>query len=166
MITANINLAEDVFIDPTSKINNAKINARVKIAANVNLYGSSKNPIFIDQETYIGPFCMLEGYNAKVVIGKNVSFAQRVTLLTGSAPNASLKLQKIFPMNIGEVTIGDHCWIGAHSVIMPNVSLGKFCVVAANSFVNKSFEDYSIVGGNPAKLIRKFTIEEIKVLND
>jgi acetyltransferase-like isoleucine patch superfamily enzyme len=56
---------------------------------------------------------------------------------------------------IGSVVIGDHSWIGANSVIMPGVKIGRFCVVAANSFVNKSFDDYSVIGGNPARLIRK-----------
>jgi galactoside O-acetyltransferase len=47
---------------------------------------------------------------------------------------------------------------------MPGVFLGDFCVVAANSFVNKSFEAYSIIGGSPAVLIRKLTNIEIMKL--
>jgi acetyltransferase-like isoleucine patch superfamily enzyme len=43
---------------------------------------------------------------------------------------------------------------------MPNVAIGKYCVVAANSFVNQSFPDYSIIGGTPAKLIRTLTDSE------
>jgi acetyltransferase-like isoleucine patch superfamily enzyme len=64
------------------------------------------------------------------------------------------------------VSIGDHTWIGAHAVIMPNVELGKFCVVAANSFVNSSFPDYAVIGGTPAKLIRILNDNEISLLND
>ncbi|RYE13474.1 MAG: acyltransferase, partial [Rickettsiales bacterium] len=41
------------------------------------------------------------------------------------------------------------------AIIMPNVKIGKFCVVAANSFVNKSFDDYSLIAGSPAKFIKK-----------
>lgn len=74
--------------------------------------------------------------------------------MTDSGPNASKEMQKFFPLIKGPVSIGDHSWIGANSVIMPNVKLGKFCVVAANSFVNKSFPDYSVIGGNPARLIK------------
>ena len=48
---------------------------------------------------------------------------------------------------------------------MPNVVLGDFCIVAANSFVNKSWSAFSIIGGSPAKLIRNFTeIERVKMI--
>jgi acetyltransferase-like isoleucine patch superfamily enzyme len=166
MITGNINIGQNVFLDPTSKVNNAYIDDNVKIAANVNIFGSPTNQLKIGQNSYIGPYCMLEGFNGRVTIGSFVSFAQRITLLSGSAPNGSDRMQRIFPIQRGPITIGDHTWIGAHCVIMPNVELGKYCVVAANSFVNKSFPDYSIIGGSPAKLIRVLTQKEIKILHD
>jgi len=166
MEVSNISLGVNVIIDATSKINNATIGNDVKIAGQVNLFGSKLSPIIIGSETYIGPYCLLEGYNGAVKIGNNVSFAQRITLLSGSAPNGSQKMQQIFPIQKGPITIGNHTWIGAHVVIMPNVHIGHFCVVAANSFVNKSFPDYSIIGGTPAKLIRKLTDLEIEKLND
>lgn len=164
MITSNIKLGLNVFIDTTSRVNNISIGDGVKIAANVNVFGSREHPVEIGNESYIGPCCLLEGFNAKLVIGSFVSFAQNITVLSGSAPNASEKMLKIFPMKKGSVRIGDHTWVGAHSVIMPNVELGKYCVVAANSFVNKSFPDFSIVGGSPARLIRTLTLEEKKQL--
>jgi len=45
---------------------------------------------------------------------------------------------------------------------MPGVTLGEFCIVAANSYVNSSFDSFSIIGGNPARLIRKFSDGERK----
>lgn len=53
-----------------------------------------------------------------------------------------------------EIIIEDNCFIGAHSFIMKGVYLGRHCVVGANSVVNKSFPDYSVVAGSPAKLIQ------------
>lgn len=166
MITANIDLGQNVFVDKSSSLNNVKVGSNTKIAANVNIFGSGNNQLKIGDGCYIGPGCMIEGFNAKVTIGNHVSFAQFINLMSGSGPNASKNLQKLFPLIEGEVTIGDHCWIGTGSIIMPNVQLGKYCIVAANSFVNKSFEDFSIVGGNPARLIRKFSDEEIKTLTE
>lgn len=52
----------------------------------------------------------------------------------------------------------------ANIMLGENVQLGKFCVVAAGSFVTTSFPDFSIVGGTPAKLIRNFSDSEIKKL--
>lgn len=54
----------------------------------------------------------------------------------------------------GPISIGHDVWIGQSAAILPGVSLGIGCVVAANSVVTKSFGPYSIIGGNPASLIR------------
>lgn len=52
------------------------------------------------------------------------------------------------------VVIGDGSWVGANAVILDGVSLGRDCIVAAGAVVTKSFGDFSIVGGNPARLIK------------
>lgn len=166
MITSNINLGKNVSIDTTASVNNVTIGDNTKIAANVKVFGSPSFPLEVGNNCYFGPNTLVEGYNAKVTIGNYVSFAQNINLMSGSGPNASEVMQRIFPILKGEVSLGDHTWIGASVVIMPNVSLGKYCVVAANSFVNKSFPDYSIIGGSPAKLIRTLTQEEIKKLHE
>jgi acetyltransferase-like isoleucine patch superfamily enzyme len=52
------------------------------------------------------------------------------------------------------VKIGDKCFIGCNTVIMPGVRLGANCIVGANSVVTKSFDEGSIMAGAPAKLLR------------
>ncbi|SHE69947.1 acyltransferase [Chryseobacterium takakiae] len=155
MKTSNISLGENVVIDPSTTINNVKIADHVKIAKFCSIYGSETHQLEIGKRSYIGMFSILNGYRKKLRIGESVSIAQNVNIMTDSGPNASEEMQKIFPVTEDEVSVGDHSWIGANVVIMPGVHLGKFCVVAANSFVNKSFPDYSMIGGNPAKLIKK-----------
>ena len=164
MITSNIFLGKDVYLEKGSNVNNAKIGDHSKIAGDVRIFGSPEHILEIGKGCYFGLNCIVEGFNSRVKIGDYVSFAQNVNLMTGSGPNASKVFQKLFPIIKGEVTIGDHAWIGASAVIMPGVSLGRFCIVGANSFVNKSFDDYSIIGGSPAQLIRKLTKEEIDIL--
>ncbi|WP_278377859.1 acyltransferase [Chryseobacterium arthrosphaerae] len=154
MKISNISIGENVVIDPTTSINNVKIADNVKIAKLCSIYGSEKNQLEIGESSYVGMFSILNGFSRKLTIGKHVSIAQNVNIMTDSGPNASEEMQKIFPLISGEVQVGDHSWIGANVIIMPGVQLGKFCVVAANSFVNKSFPDYSMIGGNPAKLIK------------
>jgi len=51
------------------------------------------------------------------------------------------------------VEIGQDCWIGADAVILDGVKIGNGCVIAAGAVVNKDVDDYSIVGGVPAKKI-------------
>lgn len=53
----------------------------------------------------------------------------------------------------GPVAVGECTFIGPHSVIMPNTVIGKGCIVAAHSYLNGKYPDFSIIGGNPAKVI-------------
>ena len=158
MITSNIQLGEGVFIDPSTSVNNVTIGNHVKIAKYCSIYGAADHPLEIGDNSYVGMLSILNGYAAKVVIGKNVSIAQRVNIMADSGPNASPEMQQYYPLIKGNITIGDHSWIGANVVIMPGVELGEFCVVAANSFVDKNFPPYSVIGGSPAKLLKKITV--------
>lgn len=54
---------------------------------------------------------------------------------------------------IGRVTIGNRCFIGYHSLIMPNVRIGDDCIIGAGSVVTKDIPAGSIVAGNPARVI-------------
>lgn len=157
---ANINLGKDVEIDTSSTVNNVRIGDQVKIAKRCSVYGSPDYILEIGGGSYVGMNSVLNGFAEKLIIGGNVSIAQNVNIMVDSGPNASIVMQRVFPIEKGPVNIGNNCWIGANSIIMPNVQLGEFCVVAANSFVNKSFPAFSIIGGSPARLIRRFTEEE------
>ncbi|APB34912.1 putative transferase acetyltransferase [Gloeomargarita lithophora Alchichica-D10] len=53
------------------------------------------------------------------------------------------------------IKIGNDCWLGVNSVILPGVTIGEGSVIGANAVVTKDVEPYSVVGGVPAKLIKK-----------
>jgi virginiamycin A acetyltransferase len=73
---------------------------------------------------------------------------------------------KIFPFK-GDTIVGNDVWIGFNAVIMPGVQIGDGAVVASCSVVTKDVEPYSIVGGNPAREIRKrFPDAHIQALLD
>jgi acetyltransferase-like isoleucine patch superfamily enzyme len=55
------------------------------------------------------------------------------------------------------VTIGDDCWIGGHVVIMPGVTIGEGCTIAASSVVTKSVPAWSVAMGCPARVVKKVT---------
>jgi acetyltransferase-like isoleucine patch superfamily enzyme len=157
---ANITLGSNVEIDPSTTINNVVIKNGVKIAKRCSIYGGPDNLLELGANTYIGMNSIINGFAAKVIIGENVSISQNVNIMVDSGPNASPAMQRIFPIEKGPIKIGNDCWIGASAIIMPNVTLGEYCLVAANSFVNKSFPAFSIIGGTPARLIRSFTADE------
>lgn len=164
MKIANIQLGNNVEIDPSSSINNVTIGDNVKIAKRCSIFGGTDNLLEIGHDTYIGMNSILNGYAASLRIGCHVSIAQNVNIMVDSGPNASASLQKLFPIEKLPVNIGDHCWIGAGAIIMPGVTMGDFCIIAANSYVNSSFDSFTIVGGCPARVIRTFTEQEKQIL--
>ena len=72
------------------------------------------------------------------------------------------------PMQVvskGDTVIGNDVWIGNGATIMQGVKIGDGAIIGTNSLVTKDVEPYTIVGGNPAKEIRKrFDDETIQIL--
>lgn len=92
----------------------------------------------------------------RVVIGENSTLAYQVTILTSANPNGPHnKLAIVYPKITKPVIIGHDTWVGAKAVILPGVSIGNYCVVAAGAVVNKDVPDYTVVAGVPAKAIKK-----------
>lgn len=95
------------------------------------------------------------GCSGKITIGNNVMISPRVSLYAENhifkEANIPMKLQGV---DVGEIVIGDDCWIASNSIILSNVKIGKGVVVAAGSVVNKDIPDFAIVGGVPAKIIK------------
>lgn len=92
-----------------------------------------------------------------VEIGNNIILAQHV-VVSGlnhgyEDINTPIRLQ---PCTTSKICIEDDSWIGANAVITAGVTIGKHSIVAAGSVVTKSVPPYSIVGGNPAKILKQF----------
>ncbi|WP_375782347.1 hypothetical protein [Mucilaginibacter gotjawali] len=60
------------------------------------------------------------------------------------------------------VTIGPDVWIGHGAILMPGVSVGTGAIIGSGSIVTKNVEDYAIVAGNPAKVIRRRVTQEVE----
>ena len=60
----------------------------------------------------------------------------------------------------GYLKIGKGSWIGTHCAIIGDVHIGRNCVVGANTVVTKDIPDYSVVAGNPAKVIKRYNINK------
>jgi acetyltransferase-like isoleucine patch superfamily enzyme len=109
----------------------------------------------IDSAPGIEPGCYIQGIG-KIYIGNYTRIAQNVGIVSA---NHSLTDSRNY--SVSSVNIGNYCWIGMNSVVLPGVVLGDYTVVAAGSVVTKSFEDgYGLIAGVPAKLIRKFEAKE------
>lgn len=109
--------------------------------------------------------------NAKeesVYIKKFTEIAPDVTIITNShkstvgIPQVLLGESHINDKS-ADVVIGEDVWVGTRVTILPGVTLGRGCIVAANALVTKSVPPYALAAGTPAKIIGvKFTLSDIK----
>ena len=112
--------------------------------------------IHIEEGSLINNFCQFHsGYKAShgITIGKNVFVGMNVNFCTithelgESNQRAGENIYK--PINIG-----DGCWIGANTTILPGVNVGQGCVIAAGSVVNRNCQPNGMYGGVPATRIK------------
>lgn len=152
-----------------------------------------KNPnIFVGDYTYYDDFDDVQNFEKnvkylfdfigdKLIIGKFCMIASDVTFIMNGANHLTDAIST-YPFEIfgngwekamegntypskGDTIIGNDVWIGYNATIMPGVQVGDGAIIATNSTVVKDVSPYSVVGGNPAKEIRKrFSVEQIEKL--
>ena len=96
-----------------------------------------------------GGGCSIDyGYAFLLNIGNNVTISNSTLLMHDASIKKELGYAKI-----GKVTIGDNVFIGAGSIILPNVSIGSRVIIGAGSVVSKSIPDGVVAVGNPIRII-------------
>ncbi|NEW81812.1 MAG: acyltransferase [Mariniphaga sp.] len=113
--------------------------------------------VLIGDRTRIGMSNVLIG---PVTIGNDVMFAQNIVLsgLNHGYEDITITPHKQ-PVTKNKITIEDEVWIGANSVIVAGVTIGKHSVIAAGSIVTKDIPPFSVAAGNPAKVIKQYNLE-------
>lgn len=113
----------------------------------------------VADNVFIFHFCILDASHG-LEIGEGCQIGGWVGIFTHSS-HISIRLygekytehKDLKGYMTGPVTVGRYTFIGPHSILMPNTKIGMGCIVAAHSYVNGIFPDFSIIGGNPARVI-------------
>ena len=112
--------------------------------------------IKIGEDTIIGNNAFLDGRD-KLIIGNHVDIASEVMVYNSEHDINS----EDFKARIAPVEIGDYVFIGPRVIILPGVKIGRGAVVAAGAVVTKDVEEYTIVGGVPAEVIRERKVKDL-----
>ncbi len=138
--------------------------------------GIGKNTYFLPLTSYAG-----KSYNPKIIIGdgcwigirnsfaaideirigNNVLFAGYVHITDHSHgyEEIDIPVSKQPLISKGPVIIEDQCWLGFGCEILSGVHIGKHSIVAARAVVTKDVPAYSIVAGNPARIVKKYNFD-------
>lgn len=115
---------------------------------------------FVFDKLEIGKFCSI-GSGASFILAGNQGHNHKWISAYPFSPEVFSNAKDGFEIK-GDTIIGNDVWIGTEAIIMPGVKIGDGAVIGTRAVVTKDIEPYTVVGGNPAKVIKKrFSDEEI-----
>ena len=144
-----------------------KCGKNVKIMPSTSIFKGVENFYFSDN-VRISRYAVIYSTDAKVFIGEKVGIAPYLKIITGNH-----RFDKVGhfvfdgdyekrPEDDKDVIIEGDSWFGINVTILAGVTIGRGTMIAAGAVVNKSCPPYSIIGGNPARILKyRFTIDEI-----
>ncbi|MCD8189990.1 MAG: sugar O-acetyltransferase [Clostridiales bacterium] len=111
--------------------------------------------IHIGKDVFINSGCHFQDQGG-IEVGDGVFLGHNVVLAT---INHDLDPAQNRKNHYAPIKIGAHVWVGSNATVLPGVTVGEWSVVAAGAVVTKDVPPYTVVGGVPAKLIRKIDRE-------
>jgi len=109
------------------------------------------------KDVFIDPTAIIEtAFPENITIGNDVRITAGCVIMSHIKAPHYLRETGLVPVVLKPVVLEDHCFIGVNSVIMPGVTIGKASVVTSGSVVVTNVPAYSMVQGNPAKVIKQF----------
>lgn len=133
------NLGENCFIEPGITFHNCK----------------SYSNLTIGDNCYVGKNCFFD-LRDKITIGNNVTISMQCILLTHQDMGKST-LVKIYNHTQSPLSIGDNVYIGAGVIILQGLKIDREVIIAAGSLVKNNANERTIIGGVPARLLKKLS---------
>ena len=134
---------------------NIEIGDDVYIGHYTILKGYYRNKMIIGSGTWIGQQCFFHSAGG-ITIGTNVGIGPGVKIITSGHSMDDIQMPILHsPVEAAPVLISDDSDIGVGAILLPGVTIGKGAQVGAGAVVTQSVEDYAVVAGVPAKVLRK-----------
>lgn len=157
-------------------LKNVVVNPYIEIG-DYTYYDDNENPLgfesnvlyhfdFIGDKLIIGKFCAIASKAKFIMNGANHNINAFTTFPFGAfGGDWSIGVEKVRGEFKGDTIIGNDVWIGYDATIMPGIKIGDGAIIASKAVVTNDVPPYSIIGGNPAKVIRyRFDEDVINIL--
>jgi len=109
--------------------------------------------LVVGNNCHIGKNCFFD-LREKIIIGNNAVISMQVSFITHLDMTKS-DLSKYYPLSSNSIHVGDHTYIGAGSMVLKGVDLGEHSFVGAGALVTKDVPSWMMVGGVPAKILKR-----------
>jgi len=159
---------KDVYIEPGVVINRPRFvqvgnHVRIKRNSSINLHPKDKKSkeilLFIGDHVIISESCFISACH-RIVIEENVGISPNVMIIDNSRkPGDVIRPSKEQKLEIGTVHIGADSWIAYGACVLPNVTIGRHCIIGALSVVNRDIPPYSVAVGSPAKVVKRYDFD-------
>lgn len=132
----------------------------------------SEEKLDIKDNVFIGQYNFIEASNG-ICIHEGCQITNYISILTHSSHNSIRYYGKHYRNHKdlvgyvkGPVSIGKYTFVGPHVTIMPGTTIGKGSIVSSYSFLKGEFPDFSIIAGNPAKVVGSTRERDLELLKD
>lgn len=140
--------------DRWEKAEYLKFGKGTSIYDSVLVFGNVK----VGENTWIGPFTILDG-TGELTIGSFCSISSGVQIYTHDTVEWALSGGKV-KYKYASTKIGDCCYIGPNAIISKGITIGKHCIIGANTLANEDMPSYSIAFGTPCRIVGKVVIDK------
>ena len=154
-----------VYIEPGVVINRPRYihigdRSYIKQHTNINIHPADKKSkdgiLFLGKHVAISQGCVISAFK-RIVIEDEVGIAPYCCILDNTRkPTDMTRPIQEQDVEAGPVHIGEGTWLGYSVVVLPNVTIGKYCMVGALSVVNKDIPSYCLAVGSPARIVKRY----------
>ena len=136
------------------RLSGINIGKNVIISGPLNIRPDTTNMVFIGDKTYLNTEVRFGCQESEIKIGNHCLIGPRVSFET-AGHNLCFEEKNGWGYFTNSIIVKDKVWIGAGVILLPGVIINQGAVIAAGAVVNKDIEAYTLVGGIPARIIKR-----------